>query len=524
MAPSNRLTCLVLLAAVTVDIAAATFVQRDALRKLTVEGETEFDVTGESGEEYEVEFLEEDGHDVEIVVMPESEEVPEETTITVVDGEIKTVMVGDDTYEVSYDSDGEVTDVTLVSGSATTRRTQQVVGEDLFSERRLQSCEDACEAQANGLCGALTFGCSIPGSVLEQLLGVLCDDVDSLCDVNGIVRGCERQCAPACTTDADCTEPNEVCCPAFLVCEVPDITGACGDPHMTGFLGQKFDFTGEDGEWYCLLDDGPSIHLNMRVTAPVPALPEITYITGLSLITADVEGVDHTVEITVNEPHNLHSSCPVGVSPCLANGALSVKLDGQESLVSPGEVTLGPGVAISAVNLPGACRSFGFEKYWEHKKVQNAGAGRKLDLVGFLRNMGEWILADPTATNIAECAQYVAAAGETGLFEHGSEHASFQIMTPTATIRLNHGKLHQLAMRDPTDQYDLPDHFSWQMNVAIDHHDVSLEATGVLGETVVPTVDANGKYIMKGMDAIRGSQQDYRVAGALKTAFALGHQ
>ena len=131
---------------------------------------------------------------------------------------------------------------------------------------------------------------------------------------------------------------------------------------MTGFLGQKFDFTGEDGEWYCLLDDGPSMHLNMRVTAPVLDLPQITYITGLSLMTTDDEGVDHTIEISVTDPHNLESSCPDGVSPCLADGALSVTLDGQKSLVSPGKVTLGPGVAISAVNLPGACRSFGFEK------------------------------------------------------------------------------------------------------------------------------------------------------------------
>ena len=131
---------------------------------------------------------------------------------------------------------------------------------------------------------------------------------------------------------------------------------------MTGFLGQKFDFTGEDGAWYCLLKDGPSIHLNMRVTAPVPSMREITYITGLSVITTDDDGVDHTIDIAVTNPHSLESSCPAGVSPCLADGALTVKLDGKESLVAPGEVTLGPGVAIAAANLPGACRSFGFEK------------------------------------------------------------------------------------------------------------------------------------------------------------------
>lgn len=63
-------------------------------------------------------------------------------------------------------------------------------------------------------------------------------------------------------------------------------------------------------------------------------------------------------------------------------------------------------------------------------------------------------------------------------------------------------------MRDPTDQFDLPDHLAWQMNVAVDHHDVSLEATGILGETVLPTVDANGKVIMQGIHAIRGEQED----------------
>eukprot|EP00903_Cladosiphon_okamuranus_P021426 g19695.t1 len=81
-----------------------------------------------------------------------------------------------------------------------------------------------------------------------------------------------------------------------------------------------------------------------------------------------------------------------------------------------------------------------------------------------MQDMGEWILTDPTATNMEERAQYVAAAGETGLFDHASEQYSFQIMTPTRTIRLSHGRLHQLAMRDPTDRPDLPEHLTWQMN------------------------------------------------------------
>lgn len=33
------------------------------------------------------------------------------------------------------------------------------------------------------------------------------------------------------------------------------------------------------------------------------------------------------------------------------------------------------------------------------------------------------------------------------------------------------------------------------MNLTIDHNDMSLDATGILGETLVPTVDANGARI-----------------------------
>ena len=131
---------------------------------------------------------------------------------------------------------------------------------------------------------------------------------------------------------------------------------------MTGFRGQKFDFTGKDGGWYAVLSVPPSMHLNMRVTSPVPSVPEITYITGVSVKATDDNGVDHTILVAVADPHSLDSRCPEGVSPCLSEGSLSVELDGEPALLAPGTAALGPGVAVSAVNLPGACRSFGFEK------------------------------------------------------------------------------------------------------------------------------------------------------------------
>lgn len=63
-------------------------------------------------------------------------------------------------------------------------------------------------------------------------------------------------------------------------------------------------------------------------------------------------------------------------------------------------------------------------------------------------------------------------------------------------------------MRDPTDQFDLPDHLTWQMNLALEHNGLSSGASGILGETQVTTVDADGNPIMQGMDSIRGTQED----------------
>lgn len=55
--------------------------------------------------------------------------------------------------------------------------------------------------------------------------------------------------------------------------------------------------------------------------------------------------------------------------------------------------------------------------------------------------MADWVLGDPTATNMNECIEYVASTDMDGsLFTLQSEHASFQIVTPTVTIRLSHGR------------------------------------------------------------------------------------
>ena len=92
------------------------------------------------------------------------------------------------------------------------------------------------------------------------------------------------------------------------------------------------------------------------MTSPVPDLPEITYITGVSIVTTSGDSIDHAIVIQVTDPHSMDSACPVGVTPCLAEGALSVEVNGEEALLAPGTLWLAHDVAVSAVNLPGACR------------------------------------------------------------------------------------------------------------------------------------------------------------------------
>lgn len=177
---------------------------------------------------------------------------------------------------------------------------------------------------------------------------------------------------------------------------------------------------------------------------------------------------------------------------------------------------------MAAVNIPGECRPFGFEKYWlAQEKARQAAMGHRS-----LRNalpMAEWLLRDGHRTNPVECEKYVHGAVTAGsLFNHGSEHSSFQITSPVLSLRLNHGKVHQVAMRDPTDTIDLPDHLAFQMNVGFFKIVLGDNPKGSIGETIRPVLDQDGQPIMHGLDAIRGDEEDYRVECLVCSDFIAG--
>ena len=74
---------------------------------------------------------------------------------------------------------------------------------------------------------------------------------------------------------------------------------------MKGLRGQKIDWSGIDGGWYNMVkDDTVNLHVNVRVTAPLPEeFPDRQLITGLSVLS---EG--HSLVIEVKNPCLLYTS------------------------------------------------------------------------------------------------------------------------------------------------------------------------------------------------------------------------
>eukprot|EP00903_Cladosiphon_okamuranus_P013230 g12337.t3 len=295
----------------------------------------------------------------------------------------------------------------------------------------------------------------------------------------------------------------------------------CGDPHMHGLRGQSIDWAGVDGGWYSLIRDDPaSLHVNVRVTAPLPEeFPDRQLVTGVSVLSQG-----HSIVIQVINPYAVDSfdGCPGDISPCLANGGLRVEVDGVEA----GGRLLGgvirdervaEDIYVSASNLPVECRQFGGHIIWARMYEEMLQGKRELASESF----EDWVLKFENMAAPEWCAKYVA---ERGLADVQSTHAIFKIETPTVTVRLNVGVDHQGqgGTEETWDGPVLPELDFWQMDVGLDGLDIEDPAlSGILGETARPVLDQDGHEIMKGQEAFRGSVEDYRVPGPLAVSFPL---
>ena len=294
----------------------------------------------------------------------------------------------------------------------------------------------------------------------------------------------------------------------------------CDDPHMKGLRGQTIDWSGIDGGWYNMVkDDHAEFLVNVRLTAPLPEeFPDRQLITGLSVLSKG-----HSLIIEVENPYDIDTNgCPPGISPCLANGGLRAIVDGEEveSLLRfSRDKYVVDGITVSASNLPAECRQFGGDKIWARLYDEMLKGTRAL---ADEEQFEDWILRFDDMAAPQWCTQYIE---QHDLADLQSIHAVFKIVTPAVTVRLNVGTNYQDGGELDWDGRVLPDLEFWQMDVGL--HGLSLEnesLSGTLGETARPVLDEDGREIMEGYEALRGTVEDYRVSSALGTDFALLNQ
>ena len=286
---------------------------------------------------------------------------------------------------------------------------------------------------------------------------------------------------------------------------------------MQGLRGQKINWSGVDGGWYSLIADSTvNLHVNVRLTAPLPEeFPTRQLVTGVSVMT---EGKSFVLEVknayTIETP-----GCPEGVAVCLADGGLQTFVDGEKTadslLVPMRDEIVTEGIEVSATNLPIECRQFGGQRLWAKMYAEMLRGGRELSNETF----EEWVLGFDRMAAPGWCAEYISL---NGLEDVQSIHTVFKIVTPIVDVRLNVGLGFQTSGGVAWDGRVLPYMDFWQMDVGLTGLILDNEhLSGILGETARPVFDENGREIMKGYGAFRGSVEDYRVSDALGTDFAL---
>ena len=290
---------------------------------------------------------------------------------------------------------------------------------------------------------------------------------------------------------------------------------------MQGLRGQRINWSGVDGGWYCLVkDQDADFQVNVRLTAPQPEdFPDRQLVTGLSVLS---DGNSLVVE--VKDPYTtVTSGCSGEQLVCLANGGLSASVNGQEAgqLLRPTrDAYVADGIDMSGSNLPVECRQFGGDKLWARMYAEMLRGERQL-LLNTEITFEDWVLSFDDMAAPDWCAKYIA---EHGLSEVQSIHAIFKIMTPTVDLRLNAGFGYQDGGEINWDGRVLPALEFWQMDVGLDGLAIDNERlSGILGQTARPVVDKNGAEVMEGYGAMRGSVEDYRVSDALGTDFSLLH-
>ena len=185
--------------------------------------------------------------------------------------------------------------------------------------------------------------------------------------------------------------------------------------------------------------------------------PHRQLVTAISVISGG-----HSLGIEVKDPYStVTRGCPSDISPCLADGGVSITVDGQviDGLLTPTrEVNVVDGIWVSASNLPVECRQFGADKIWARMYEEFLQGRRTLAAETF----EEWLLKYDSHAAPGWCRKYVE---ERGLAHVQSNNAAFRILTPTVSVRLNVGVNYQGGEEVDWDWRRIPDLEFWQMDI-----------------------------------------------------------
>ena len=229
----------------------------------------------------------------------------------------------------------------------------------------------------------------------------------------------------------------------------------------------------------------------------------------------------HSLVVEVKDPHTVETEGCSDVSPCLANGGLRVSVDGEvvNSLDGPTKDVHLPGaIELSSSNLPAECREFGGRKVWARMQKDMLRGRRQLSATSTFE---DWLLSFTNMVAPEYCAAFVA---NSDLSKVQSDQALLRIVTPTAVVRLSAGINHRRAGKTDRFGRDLPELDFWQMGVGVEGLSLGHKSlNGLLGGTARVVLDAEGKEVLEGAQALHGTIKDYRVSDAESTDFTLLH-
>ena len=293
---------------------------------------------------------------------------------------------------------------------------------------------------------------------------------------------------------------------------------------MVSLQGQKINWAGVDNAWYCLLSYGSDLHLNIRVSVPMPEeFPDRKLISAVSILTDD--GLQSLV-VEVKNPYSTNTDgCPKDSPvPCLADGGLRILVDGEEpaALQAPSENVRLPGsypVIVSTANLPAECRPCDGDRIWATQFADSTTNRRNLrsDAVAF----EQWILQPDNLAAPTWCAKFLEEGGSAGLLSTRSEHATLRVETPVASVRINVGVNYQELETAPDGTMLVPELEFWQTDVTFDGLLLSNNVAGLMGDTSRFVsddkehfvLDSEGRPVLSGPGTLHGPVESYRVAG-----------